>query len=179
MTWTARLLLVLPAIVAPGAARGDGEQAVSVSGTWAAFSARGKKLGTMEPPTVTSYLGAGLAGEYERSVSSDLSVRGELAGGLFNNDHATSYLGLADVGVVYRFDVLKYVPYAFGGIGGIVSGGGSIDRGTTFVVALGGGLDILTSRERSWGIEARLASFASDVTVFTLGLRGTVRWGYL
>lgn len=178
MTWTLRLLFALPAIAVSVPARGDGEHALSAAGGWAAVTARGKRIGKMEPPAVTSYAGATLAGEYERSISSDFSLRGELAGGIFGGD-GTSYVGLADAGVVYRFDVLKYVPYAFLGIGGIISGGGSIDRDTTFVVALGGGLDVLTSRERSWGVEARLASFASDVTVFTLGLRGTIRWGYL
>jgi hypothetical protein len=34
------------------------------------------------------------------------------------------------------------------------------------------------SRSRSYGIEGRLASFGGDVTIFTFGLRGTVRWGY-
>lgn len=178
MTWTSHLLYVLPAILLPAAAHADGEHAVSATVGWGAFTARGKKVGTMEPPSLTSYLGATAAAMYERAISGDFSLRGELAGGAFDGD-GISYFGLADAGVVYRFDVLKYVPYAFCGIGGIISGGGSIDRGTTFVVALGGGLDILTSRERSWGVEARLASFASDVTVFTLGLRGTIRWGYL
>jgi len=46
------------------------------------------------------------------------------------------------------------------------------------VLALGGGLDVLASREKSWGVEARLASFGGDVTIFTVGLRATKRWGY-
>ena len=53
-----------------------------------------------------------------------------------------------------------------------------IDRSTAAVLAIGGGLDILASRSRSYGIEARLASFGGDVTLFTLGLRATCRWGY-
>ena len=41
-----------------------------------------------------------------------------------------------------------------------------------------GGLDFLRSRERSWGFEARLASFAGNVTTMSLGVRGTLRWGF-
>jgi len=85
---------------------------------------------------------------------------------------------LGDAGVVFRFDVLKFVPYAFGGLGGIMAGGGPIDRGTDFVLVVGGGVDWLQSRERSLGLEARVASFGGDVTVVTFGVRGTVRWGF-
>lgn len=132
----------------------------------------------MQPPEIPSYLGGSLAAIYEWSLSSDFSVRAEVAGAAISHEGAASFVGLGDIGFTYRFDVLKYVPYAFAGLGGIASGGGAIDRDTTFVVALGGGLDVLVNRDKSWGIEARVASFASDVTVFTLGLRGTVRWGY-
>lgn len=172
------MVFALPAIVGSATADADGDHAVSASASWAAFSARGKKVGTMQPPELTSYVGGSLAGIYEWSLSSDFSLRAELAGAIFHRDGAASYVGLGDAGFTYRFDVLKYVPYAFVGLGGIVSGGGAIDRDATFVISLGGGLDVLVNRDRSWGIEARVASFASDVTVFTLGLRGTVRWGY-
>ena len=50
--------------------------------------------------------------------------------------------------------------------------------GADFVLCIGGGLDILESRSRSWGLEGRLASFGGDITLFTVGLRGTIRWGY-
>lgn len=179
VTWTTRVLFVLPAILGSPIAGADGGHAVSASASWAAFSARGKKVGTMQPPELSSPLGGSLAGIYEWSLSSDFSLRAEAAGAAFYAEGAASYVGFGDLGVTYRFDVLKYVPYAFAGLGGIVSTGGAIDRNATFVVALGGGLDVLVNRDRSWGVEARVASFASDVTVFTLGLRGTVRWGYL
>ena len=164
-------------------ARADGDRALSVSLGWATFSVPGKAMANMEPPSITPDVGGTLGAIYEHSVSDDLSLRGELAGGMFygGNDakqSAVSYTGLADAGITYRFDVLKYVPYAFAGLGVVVTGGGPIERGTDLVLALGGGLDILSSRTRSWGVEARLASFGGDVTLFTLGLRGTVRWGY-
>ena len=85
---------------------------------------------------------------------------------------------LGDVGATLRFDVLKYVPYAFVGLGAMTAGGGPLARTTDPVLVVGGGLDWLQSRARSYGVEARLASFGSDVTVFTVGLRGTARWGY-
>jgi hypothetical protein len=113
----------------------------------------------MEPPAVTPDVGGALAVIYEHSLGSDFSLRAELAGGLFyggagKDQSNTAYAALGDAGVVFRFDVLKYVPYAFGGIGVVATGGGPIDRGVDFVLAVGGGLDILASRARSYGFEA-------------------------
>ncbi len=163
----------------------ENERAVSVGLGWATFSVPGKPVGNMAPPTLSPDVGGTLSLTYERAVGSDLMLRASLAGGVFYGGHdedeeqtATSYAALGDVGIVFRFDVLKYVPYAFGGIGAVASGGGPIDQGLDFVLALGGGLDVLSSRSRSYGIEAKLASFGGDITVFTLGVRGTVRWGY-
>lgn len=132
---------------------------------------------------MTPDVGGALGAIYEHAVGSDFSLRGELAGGLFYggqamDESALSYAGLGDVGATYRFDVLKYVPYAFGGVGAVYTTGGPIGSNTTFVLAVGGGLDVLASRDKSWGIEARLASFGGDVTIFTVGLRATKRWGY-
>ena len=65
-------------------------------------------------------------------------------------------------------DIFKYVPYAFGGIGGVLSGGGPIDQhgaSDEFVIELGGGVDYLVGRDRSYGIEVRFASFASGDTL--------------
>ncbi len=187
MAWTARTLLLLPAIacaLAPAAARADGgEQALSAGIGWATFSAPGKKVGSMEPPAVTPDVGGALSVIYERAVSTDFSLRGEVAGAMFSGGNTAkqtslSYAGLADVGFVFRFDVLKYVPYAFAGAGAVVSTGGPIDQGGELVLAIGGGLDVLASRARSYGVEGRLASFGGNVTIFTLGVRGTIRWGY-
>lgn len=132
---------------------------------------------------MTPDVGGAVAGIYEHAIGSDVSLRGELAGGLFyggntDNQSSLSYAGLVDAGVTYRFDVLKYVPYAFGGVGAVMTTGGPIGSHTTFVLAVGGGLDVLASRSSSWGLEGRLASFGGDVTIFTLGLRATTRWGY-
>ena len=91
----------------------------------------------------------------------------------------TSFASLGDAGAVFRFDVLQVVPYLFAGLGGVVSGGGPLDRGADLVLVVGGGVDWLMSRERSIGLEARIASFGGDITVATFGLRGTLRWGEL
>jgi hypothetical protein len=172
-------MIVLCALSAQ--AQAEHEQAFSIALGWATFSTPGKKTGTMEPPAITPDFGLSASLIYERSVSTDFSLRGELAGGPFwggGPSGGTSYAALGDLGVVFRFDVLKYVPYAFGGLGGLFTGGGSLDGKSEPVLAIGGGVDWLTSRERSWGLEGRLASFGGDVTVFTLSLRGTIRWGY-
>lgn len=168
-------------VATPAAA--EGERALSVNLGWATFSVPGKPVGNMAPPTLSPDVGGALGVSYEQAIGTDIALRGELAGGLFyggngKKQSADSFAGLGDVGVTFRFDVLKYVPYAFGGVGGVVSGGGPIDKGADFVLCVGGGLDVLESRSRSWGVEGRLASFGGNITLFTLGLRGTVRWGY-
>ncbi len=178
-------LLALGILAVGGSpARADSERALSVGLGWATFSTTVKPAsGSMSPVAVSPDLGGTLSIAYEHMVGSDLGLRAELAGGLFyggegKGQSATSVAGLADAGVVFRFDVLKYVPYAFGGIGAIASGGGPITGGVDFVLSVGGGLDILASRQHSYGFEARLASFGGDMTVFTLGVRGTTRWGF-
>jgi hypothetical protein len=176
-----RALLVVALLA--GTAHAEGERAASVGLGWATFSVPGKKMGNMEPPAVTPDVGGTLGFTYEHAISSDFSLRGDGAFGLFRggatkDQSPTSYAGLVDAGVTFRFDVLKYVPYAFAGLGGVYSGGGPLDHGLEGVLVIGGGLDFLASRDRSYGLEARLASFGGDVTIFTLGLRATYRWGY-
>lgn len=165
-------------------AHAEGERALSVGLGWATFSTPGPKPpGNMEPTTVSPDVGGALAFTYEHAVGSDFSLRAEGGGGMFyggqsKTQTAVSYAGFGDAGITFRFDVLKYVPYAFGGLGVVETTGGPMLSGTNFVVALGGGVDMLVSRKRSYGLEARLASFGGDVTIFTLGLRATARWGY-
>ena len=178
-----RCALLIVAVIG-STARAEGDRAVSVGLGWATFSATGKPVGRQAPPRLSPDIGGVLATSYEHSVSTDLSLRGELAGGLFYGGQQamqgkTSYALLGDAGVVFRFDVLKYVPYAFGGLGVVAAGGGPIDRGADFVLVIGGGVDWLQSRERSFGLEARVASFGGDITVVTFGVRGTMRWGFL
>ena len=186
MAWTARPARLLPAlftIALATPAHAEGERALSLGLGWATFSTPGKAMGSTEPPAVTPDIGGSLTATYEHAVGSDFSLRAELSGGLFyggetKDESAMSYSALLDGGVVYRFDVLKYVPYAFGGIGGVATSDGPIASGVNFVLVVGGGVDMLVSRSRSYGLEGKLASFGGDVTIFTVGVRGTVRWGY-
>lgn len=174
--------LVIAALIG-GTAHAEGERALSAGLGWATFSTPGTPMmRNQAPPTLSPDVGGALAVSYEHSISTDLGLRVELAGGVFYGggqamQGQTSYAALGDAGVVFRFDVLKFVPYAFGGLGGVAAGGGPIDRGADLVLVVGGGVDWLRSRERSYGLEARVASFGGDITVVTFGLRGTVRWG--
>ena len=179
----AALPLLLVAASGVPRAHAENERALSIGVGWATFSIAGEPTNGMAPESVSPDVGGAVSISYEHAIGSDVAVRGELAGGVFYGGNAedqagTSYAAIADAGVTYRFDVLKYVPYAFGGVGAVATTGGPIERDLNFVLAIGGGLDILLSRERSYGFEARLASFGGDVTVFTLGVRGTARWGY-
>jgi hypothetical protein len=188
VAWTSRALVLLPVIglAAPAHADGD-ERALSLSFSGDTFSEPGKPTHNQQPTTITPDGGLALAISYEHAFSTDLSLRAELGGGGFyggqnidpKNTGRLSWMGLADVGITFRFDVLKWVPYAFGGLGAMASTGGALDNGVVPVLVVGGGLDVLQSRAWSWGIEGRLVGFASDTTVFTIGLRGTRRWGYL
>lgn len=182
----AAALAALPALaLAAGPAEAESEQAVSVGLGWATFSALGEAMDNMEPPSLSPTIGGSLGVSYERHVGTDVALRGELVGGLFygggdeeEQESQTSNALLVDLGVALRFDVLKYVPYAFAGLGAITTGGGPLERDTAPVLVVGGGLDWLQSRQRSYGLEARIASFGGDVTVVTIGVRGTTRWGY-
>jgi hypothetical protein len=167
------VVLGLALAVVPGPAHADGESALSGSLSWATYSLPGQN-----DMDVTSYLGAQLAVEYERAFAEPLSWRVELGAAGFHHADGKSWLAIGDAGVVYRFDVLKYVPYAFAGVGAVIAGGGPLPSTTEPILMLGGGLDILASRERSWGFELRLASFAGSVTTFSFGVRGTLRWGF-
>lgn len=169
-------------LLSPAVAAAD-EQALSASAGFATFSAPGEKMGEMTPPQVSPSGGGALGVSYERAIGSEVSLRAELAAGMFfggnaRDQSARSYALLGDVGAAFRFDIFKYVPYAFAGLGGVTAGGGPIDRGSDFVLVVGGGLDRLWSRKRSAGLEMRIASFGGDVTVVTIGLRGTTRWDF-
>jgi hypothetical protein len=168
---------IVVALVAVVSAHAETPQAISARVGYATFSALGKASGSQPPPSISPTGGGAIAFSYERTLSTEVSLRGSLAAGLFLGG-GTSYYGEAAVGVTFRFDVLKYVPYAFAQVGGIDRGGGKLPSGIDAVLCLGGGVDILSSRSRSWGIEGQLSSFGGSITVFTIGLRGTHRWGF-
>ena len=176
-------ILLATALVGALGGPARAEDALSIGLGWATFSTVGVKKGNMEPPTLSPDLGGAGNLTYERAVGTDLSLRADVGGGVFyggiqnpRTQTEMSYAVLADVGITVRFDVLKYVPYGFAGIGGVASTGGPITDQLDLVIVVGGGLDVLASRTRSWGVEGRLASFGGDITVFTFGVRGTTRW---
>jgi hypothetical protein len=115
---------------------------------------------------------------FERGFSESMSYRVEASGALYGGG-GLSWSALAAAGFVYRFDVLKYVPYAFGEVGGVVISGGPVPETVIDpAVQIGGGLDFLEGRDRSWGFEAKVASFISGTTTMSLSIRYTKRWGY-
>lgn len=183
-----RVLGLAAALVLAGGlpARADGDRALSVGIDYATFSAPGIANSSGQTPSAASpSWGAGVSGSYEQALSTDISLRGELAGdafsgGLTDPKHQTtrSYAGVGDVGVLFRFDVLRVVPYAFGGVGGIVATGGPLAT-TGLVLAIGGGVTFLVDRRRSVGAEVRIASFGTGLTVVTFGVRLSTRWGQL
>lgn len=180
------LISIISAGLSTEVAHADDEQALSAGLGFATFSLPGKAQGNMAPPTISPGGGEAVSTSYERAIGSDVSLRAELAFGLFHggqqkDEGNLSFAGLGDAGVAFRFDVVRWVPYAFAGVGGVLSGGGPIGKASDvadFVVVIGGGLDYLRSRKRSIGGEVRLASFGGDITVFTIGVRGTMRWGF-
>lgn len=176
-TWKVRALgwCVLCLVAAPGvAAASDGESALSGSLGVGTFALPGEEEDESIAPTAG---GVGLI-SYERGFSEALSWRLELSGGLYGGG-GLSWSGAVAGGLVYRFDVLKYVPYALVELGVAAVGGGPVPEPVLDpVVQIGGGLDFLLDRSSSWGLEARVASFAGDATLMSIGARYTIRWGY-
>jgi hypothetical protein len=183
LTRLATRLLPAACLLVANSARAEGERALSAGVGWATFSAPGPADKNMEPTVIGTNAGGTLFGCYEHAIGTDFSLRAELAGGLFhggNTDKQSpmSYAAIGDAGAVFRFDILRYVPYAFGGVGGILTTGGVLDGGAQLALAIGGGVDYLVDRGKSFGLEARFASFGGDVSIFTLSFRATTRWGY-
>jgi hypothetical protein len=156
------------------AAAGAGESGLSVTGGYASFT----------EGDVSASLGGALGAEYERGISESLAWRVGVDGAVFyasateEHDGGTSFAGRAGGGLIYLFDVLKYVPYASLGAGVSLVGGGPLATEVHPVLELGGGLDVLHDRGLSYGVWGRLASFVDDSAAFTAGVRVTWRWGY-
>jgi hypothetical protein len=126
----------------------------------------------------------GFAGvEYDRGISESFAWRLAASGALLYEDGNEDLDGgmvwraQAVGGLVYLFDVLKYVPYATIGLGAVARGGGPVETDLHPVLELGGGLDLLRSRTFSWGGYVRVSSYLDDEAAFTIGGRATWRWG--
>lgn len=182
----------LPVAVAASAAHaGEDESAASIGAGYASYV-----IPDAEDGSLMSTAGLQLTAQYERGFAEAYSLRvgaalaGYVGGG-------TSWMGQIAGGIVYRLDVLKYVPYAFAVIGGMVSGGGRLSGdldgdggadcdtglagcggGFEPLIGVGGGLDILRSREASWGFEVQASAFVGDTALLSAGVRYTRRWGF-
>jgi hypothetical protein len=170
-----RRALVLAALLCPAVAHADaGVTAASAALGGGTFTRPGPKDDTSVGPTA----GGLLLFSYEHDFSESFSWRLEASGGLYGGG-GLSWSGAASGGLVYRFDVLKYVPYALVELGGVAVGGGELTESAIDpVLEIGGGVDWLTARDRSWGVEARVAGFAGDTMTYSLSLRRTFRWGF-
>jgi hypothetical protein len=145
----------------------DGESALSVSAGFASFA-----IPEHEPP------GGGIGLEYERGLSDVFWLRAAAAGGVYGTDGGPSYGAQGTIGLTYVVDVVKYVPYLHGGIGGVWLFGGDLEEQVHPVAELGAGLDILARRDLSWGPWLRLASFLDDSEFLSGGFRLSWRWGF-
>lgn len=171
---TTGLALVLLALGAPAVAHaGEGESAASAAVGFATYATPDEDA----TETLTPTAGATLQVTYERGLGDYASWRAQLAGAIYGGGGVAG-TGLATLGLSYRLDVLRYVPYAIVGVGALVRGGGPFDTGVEPALEIGGGVDVLRGRARSWGLAAAITSFASDTTTVSVTLRSTWRWGY-
>ena len=167
------LVLVLAVVSAGPAWAGDGESAASAGVGLATYATPAEDDEAMLMPTG----GLSLQATYERGLGDYASVRGHLAGAIYGGGGIAG-TGLGTLGLSYRLDVLRYVPYAFVAAGVLVRGGGPFETGVEPALEIGGGVDVLRGRDRSWGVVAAVTSFASDTTTVSVAARTTWRWGY-
>lgn len=172
--------IAVTTLAAAPASADEGETALSAYGGLASFAVDGE-----DSDETSTGLGFGVGIDYERGLTEALWLRLSGGGALYSG-RPTSASGVATAGVTYVFDVLKYVPYGHVGVGGAVlwadraPGEPEPRRETTLVpvIELGGGLDILSGDDFSWGVHLRLQSFVTETALFTAGLRLSWRWGF-
>ena len=165
---------------AASAVADEGEKALSVYGGIASFA-----VDDSESDETSTGLGFGVGVDYEHGLTETIWLRISGGGALYTG-RPTSASGQATLGLTYVFDVLKFVPYGHVGIGGAVlwadraPGEPEPMRDTTAVplVELGGGLDVLSNPDFSWGVQLRVQSFVTRTALFTGGLRLSWRWGF-
>jgi hypothetical protein len=152
---------------------GDGESAASAAIGFATYATPDED----SADTLTPIGGATVQATYERGLGDYASWRVHAAGAIYGGGGVVGS-GLATIGLSYRLDVLRYVPYAAVGVGGLVRGGGPFALGVEPALEIGGGVDVLRGRARSWGVAAAITGFASDTTTVSVTVRSTWRWGY-
>ena len=168
MTRPIAVLVVLGALTVPAGASED-ERALSLS---ASYSAVGD---------IADGFDIGIA--HDRGIRDNLFWHFSGGGGLLFGD-VDLIAGHATIGFKYLlFDIVKYVPYVTLGGGASVISGDGIDTDVNGRIELGIGLDKLSSRKFSYGIEARLevtpprAAFDQSA-LFMVGAKVAWRWGF-
>lgn len=169
----AAVALLIAALGAGSAHAGDGERAVSVGAGYATYATPNAD----DDETLAPTAGAALTATYERGFGTDTWWRADLVlGGYLGGGAAGS--ALATLGLTYRVDVLKYVPYLEAGVGALARAGGPFETGVEPALRIGVGVDWLRGRDRSHGVAVSLTSFASATTTLAITVRSTWRWGY-
>jgi hypothetical protein len=169
-------LLILVGLVAGAAPAwaGDGESVATAGLGWGSYATPSEEKPEED---VSPDAGAVLTLSYDRGIGDALAWRVALAGGGYVGG-GTSGTAALTAGLVYRFDVLKYVPYGVGAAGVLVTGGGPLPTDVVPVIELGGGLDVLRDRSLSYGLEVRVASWLGTTTTVTAGVRVSWHWGF-
>lgn len=149
----------------------EGESALSLNAAFAGFS-----VPDHDP------VGGTIGFDYERGVTDILWLRASAGGGAFSDGGSPAYAGYSEVGITYVIDILRYVPYVNLGIGAVYlhvdEPGDKFENGVDPLISVGAGVDLLTSRKRSYGVYTRYESFLGRTAFFTAGARMSWRWGF-
>ncbi|MBI4509860.1 MAG: hypothetical protein HY698_09500 [Deltaproteobacteria bacterium] len=174
-----RCFRVLPLFLFPLVAHAaEGEKTLSVGASYARFAV------TQDVPTgreTVTGRGGALGLDFEHGLGESTWFRLSAQGGLYDAPEGAGFSASATAGIVYTFDVLRYVPHLSAAVGVMALGseGGSAPKTSAWaLIELGLGVDVLRSRDASWGVTMRYASFVADLSTFTIGPRVTWRWGY-
>ena len=171
-----RLVVALVVLLPIPAFGAEGEQGLSVSAGYANLSI--PQPGEGGDDVDRGFHGGMAQLAYERGLSDTFWIRGSLSGALYDGPVMFAYSGSLVADLVYRFDYVRYVPYLFGGAGLVTGFGEGVETKYLPVVELGIGLDVLESREFSWGLEARWDASVSFARYLTVGMKASWSWGY-
>jgi hypothetical protein len=170
------LALAVLVVIIPGQAlAADGERVLSLGMDYATW--RVEEVVEDEEVTLVAH-GLQLSLEHQRGWTDSFWLRGYVSGGGYEVDGELGYGATATVGLTYAFDVLRYVPFAQLGLGGMLYGGGRVDLTIKPVAELAIGLTVLESTTRSWGVVARFDTYGSKAFFFSVGVRVDWRWGF-
>lgn len=161
----------------PSARADEGETALSIYGGLASFA--------IDEEETTTGIGLGAGLDVERGLTESVWLRAS-GGGAIYRGRPTAFTAHATLGLTYAFDVLKYVPYAHLGGGATwihadrTPGAPEADNQSSIepLIEIGGGLDVLSDPDFSWGVQLRFESFVNRTALVTAGLRISWRWGF-